>query len=82
MIGLMEEVEVLNLRGLKCPMPALLARRRLAVCGVTQIEILTDDPMAAVDIPHMCHQEGHVVVSTTHEGHLARFLLQAASVTE
>jgi tRNA 2-thiouridine synthesizing protein A len=54
--------ETLDLRGLKCPLPALMARKALARLdrGAT-LTVLADDPMAAVDIPHMCHSEGHSV---------------------
>jgi len=53
----------LDLRGLKCPMPSLLARRALerAEAGGT-IEVITDDPMAPIDVPHMCRQEGYECV--------------------
>jgi tRNA 2-thiouridine synthesizing protein A len=49
-----------DLRGLKCPLPALLARKALAMAlpGAV-LTVLADDPLAAVDIPHMCHGEGH-----------------------
>jgi tRNA 2-thiouridine synthesizing protein A len=50
------------LRGLKCPLPALLARKALAALEPGAVlTVLADDPMAAVDIPHMCHGEGHDV---------------------
>lgn len=50
----------LDLRGLKCPLPALFARRALArLPSGSSISVLTDDPLAPVDIPHMCHQEGY-----------------------
>lgn len=67
---------ILDLRGLKCPLPALLARRALtrAASGET-IEVLTDDPMAWVDVPHMCRQEGFAVVSLEREGDRARMVL-------
>ena len=54
----------LDLRGLKCPLPALLARRALSRArpGETVI-VLADDPMASVDVPHMCYQEGHHVIA-------------------
>ncbi len=40
--------EVLDLRGLKCPLPALFAKRALSRASAgAQIEILTDDPMGA-----------------------------------
>ena len=58
-------VAVLDLRGLKCPLPALLARRALAHAHAgDEIAVLSDDPLAAIDVPHMCHQQGHAVVST------------------
>lgn len=58
-------MEELDLRGLKCPLPALLTRRRLArLAPGTRLTVLASDPLAAVDIPHMCHQDGHRVIST------------------
>ena len=71
--------EELDLRGLKCPLPAMLARKALArLAKGTRLVVLADDPMAAVDIPHMCHHEGHAVDGvTTRDGH-SKFLLRAA----
>ena len=70
--------EQLDLRGLKCPLPAMLARKALArLAEGTRLIVLADDPMAAVDIPHMCHHEGHAVDSVTaRDGH-SEFLLRA-----
>ncbi len=54
--------EILDLRGLKCPLPALLAKKTLARLGSgAALTVLADDPMSVVDIPHMCHSEGHAV---------------------
>ncbi len=55
---------VVDLRGLKCPLPALFARRALerAAPG-TPVTILADDPLACVDVPHMCHQQGFEVLA-------------------
>lgn len=51
---------IVDLRGLKCPLPALLAKKALAKAAPGAVlTILADDPLAAVDIPHMCHGEGH-----------------------
>ncbi len=67
----------LDLRGLKCPLPALFARRALARAKPgEEIEVLADDPLAAVDIPHMCHQEGHAVVSAARDGVLTKLALR------
>lgn len=71
------ECEALDLRGLKCPLPALFARRALerAAPGTT-IEVLADDPMAIVDVPHLCRQEGYDVLSAERDGDESRFVLK------
>lgn len=71
--------ESLDLRGLKCPMPALLARKALArLASGAALTVLADDPLAAVDIPHMCHGEGHAVVSMAARDGYQEFLLRRA----
>jgi tRNA 2-thiouridine synthesizing protein A len=61
--------EVLDLRGLKCPLPALLAKKALLRASPgALLDVLADDPLAAVDIPHMCAQEAFEVVSTRRDG--------------
>ena len=69
--------ESLDLRGLKCPMPALLAKKALArLAPGMALRVLADDPLSAVDIPHMCHSEGHAVDSVaSHDGY-QEFLLR------
>ncbi len=49
----------LDLRGLKCPLPALKTRKALsrAAPGVLLVVSCTD-PMAAIDIPHLVGQTG------------------------
>jgi len=74
----MDEVnDALDLRGLKCPLPALIARRHLAAlaAGAT-ITVVTDDPMAPLDVPHMCRNEGFEIVEVTRDGDVARFVLR------
>lgn len=70
-------IETLDLRGLKCPLPALMARRALerAAPGAA-IEILADDPLAPIDVPHMCRQEGFEFVGLAREGRIARMTLR------
>ena len=72
--------KVLDLRGLKCPLPALLAKRALlrAAAG-TLFDIVADDPMAAVDIPHMCTLEAFDLVSVQREGACVRLRLKRPS---
>jgi tRNA 2-thiouridine synthesizing protein A len=55
----------LDLRGLKCPLPVLRARKALAALAPGgELTLLATDPMAAIDIPHMCNQDGHTLLAT------------------
>jgi tRNA 2-thiouridine synthesizing protein A len=68
--------ETLDLRGLKCPLPALLAKKALArLAPGGSLTVLADDPMSVVDIPHMCHGEGHAVESVTSRDGYSEFRL-------
>jgi tRNA 2-thiouridine synthesizing protein A len=69
--------KVLDFRGLKCPLPALFARRALErASDGSEIEILTDDPMAPIDVPHMCRHEGFELVSLARDGDQTRMVLR------
>jgi tRNA 2-thiouridine synthesizing protein A len=69
--------EALDLRGLKCPLPALLAKKKLTQLSPgTMLTVLADDPMAVVDIPHMCHGEGHAVDSVAARDGFSEFVLR------
>jgi tRNA 2-thiouridine synthesizing protein A len=66
-----------DLRGLKCPLPVLKTRRRLKDLPTgTDLLIETSDPLAVIDIPHFCSQEGHQLIRSeqTPTGH--RFLIR------
>jgi tRNA 2-thiouridine synthesizing protein A len=68
---------LLDLRGLKCPLPALLTRRRLAAAAPgTVLVVVADDPMAAIDVPHMCAGEGFDVLRIERQGDVARLTLK------
>jgi tRNA 2-thiouridine synthesizing protein A len=70
-------MEDLDLRGLKCPLPALMARRTLAALAPGEmIWVLASDPLAVVDIPHMCSTEGHTLLESARAGDHHRFLIR------
>jgi len=52
--------DILDYRGLKCPLPVLKARRALkqAQSGDV-ITIWADDPASPLDMAHFCATEGH-----------------------
>ncbi|MCO5733644.1 sulfurtransferase TusA family protein [Rhizobium sp. SSA_523] len=73
---------VYDLKGLKCPLPAIKARKKLATLPSGQELVLeTTDPLAGIDIPHMCHEQGHVLLASerTASGH--RFVIRRGEIT-
>lgn len=62
----MDVTETIDARGLLCPLPVLKLRKRLGplAAGVC-VELLADDPAAAVDVPHYCAESGHALVSVS-----------------
>ena len=67
----------LDARGTLCPIPVIKAKKVLAKMSAGQrLLIETTDPVAQIDIPHMCQQLGFALIETieVHEGH--RFLVQ------
>lgn len=73
----LETAEVYDLKGLKCPLPALRAKKRLAGMPVgARIWLETTDPLATIDIPAFCAEAGHLLIEreTMAGGH--RFLVE------
>jgi tRNA 2-thiouridine synthesizing protein A len=58
----------LDTSDLLCPLPVLKARKRLeAMASGTVLRVVATDPMSAIDMPHFCTEQGHVLLS--HETH-------------
>ena len=54
---------IVEARGHRCPVPALRLRQALAAAPPgTVVRLLTDDPLARIDVPHMLGQAGHELV--------------------
>jgi len=68
----MGENRVLDTRGLKCPLPVLKARKVLKSMDKGEIlHVQADDPVAVVDFPHFCTEQGHILQN--HETDAAGF---------
>ena len=69
--------EVYDLRGLKCPYPAIKTEKRLRgmPSGAT-LTVETTDPLAVIDIPHLCNEKGYTLLTSekTERGH--RFVIR------
>ena len=69
--------KTLNLRGLKCPLPALRTRKALA--GLQSGDVLTvecTDPLAGIDIPNLLNQTGDALEDTRKEKKLLTFRIR------
>ncbi|WP_332304730.1 sulfurtransferase TusA family protein [Rhizobium sp. GR12] len=68
---------IFDLRGLKCPLPVLRSRKKLAALKAGDIlTVETTDPLAVIDIAHMCNEDGHSLVETVavDKGHRFRIV--------
>lgn len=72
------EAEEVDLTGLKCPMPSLMTRRALARCSPGMlIAVTVTDPLAPLDLRHLCQKDGHEVLEeTTHENGARRIVIR------
>ncbi len=69
----------LNLRGLKCPLPALKARK--ALTRLTPGDLLVvecTDPLAAIDIPHLLRETGDTLEARGQDGEVLSFRIRKA----
>lgn len=63
--------------GLLCPLPVLKARRALRdLAPGTRLTVRATDPMAAIDIPHMCAGDGHILVEQRRDGDVTVFVVE------
>lgn len=69
--------KILNLRGLKCPLPALRARK--ALTGLKSGDVLVaecTDPLAAIDIPNLLNQTGDKLESSNRDADVLVFRIR------
>lgn len=70
---------VLNLQGLKCPLPALKTRKALrAARSGAHLVVECTDPLAAIDIPHLVHETGDVLEASGRQGDVLSFRIRKA----
>jgi tRNA 2-thiouridine synthesizing protein A len=64
----------LDLRGLKCPLPAMKTERALARADKgARLRVVATDPMSVIDIPHAVAKAGATLVSLERDGRDIRF---------
>jgi tRNA 2-thiouridine synthesizing protein A len=69
--------KTINLRGLKCPLPALRARKALS--GMQPGDLLIaecTDPLTAIDIPNLLNQTGDMLEASSRNGKVLVFRIR------
>lgn len=67
----------LDLRGLRCPLPVLKVRKALAgMAAGAMVAVLTDDPLATLDVPNFLRETGDELVSSAPDGAGRRFVVR------
>ena len=67
----------IDLRGLKCPLPALRARKALAKMPAGDLLIVEcTDPLAELDIPNLVRETGDALEGTGKEGEVLVFRIR------
>lgn len=67
----------INLRGLKCPLPALKTRKILSGLRAGDIVVVEcTDPLSAIDIPNLLRETGDALESSSIDGELLIFRIR------
>lgn len=73
----------LDARGLLCPLPVLKTRKRMQQLPAGAcLTVLTDDPAAAIDMPHFCHEAGHVIVDSREVGPELHYTIRKSDLSD
>lgn len=68
---------VLDLSGLKCPLPVLRTRKALRTMrSGDRLDIVATDPMSAIDIPNLLRESGDTLLALEHDGDRLTFKIE------
>ncbi|MDP3546063.1 MAG: sulfurtransferase TusA family protein [Phreatobacter sp.] len=77
--GAPAEGTVLDLKGLKCPLPALKTRKALTrIAAGDRLVVVCTDPMAAIDIPHLLSETGDALLDQVRADDTLTFTIRKA----
>jgi len=65
---------VVDARGHRCPTPTLRLRRALEQAAPGEdVELIADDPLARIDVPHFARESGHELMEIADQRGVMRF---------
>jgi tRNA 2-thiouridine synthesizing protein A len=69
--------KTINLRGLKCPLPALKTKKALSGLQADDVLVVEcTDPLAAIDIPNLLRQTGDALEHSTRDEGILTFRIR------
>lgn len=72
--------QVLDAKGLNCPLPILKAKKALKGVAVNEtLEVFATDPGSVADFDAFCRATGNELVESTQDGSVYRFLIKRLS---
>ena len=70
---------IMNLRGLKCPLPALRVRKKLSGLKAGDLIVAEcTDPLAMIDIPNLLRETGDTLEEKSEAGGILTFRIRKA----
>jgi tRNA 2-thiouridine synthesizing protein A len=70
-------LRLLDLSGLKCPMPVLRTRKALkSMQPGDRLEVVCTDPLAAIDLPHLMLETGDHIEVLNRTAGVIHFLIE------
>lgn len=71
----MQDPEIIDARGLKCPMPVLKLEKQLhGASAGRRFLLISDDPVARIDVPVLCQKNNYACV-IEQDGKALRFII-------
>ena len=71
------EPAAVNMRGLKCPLPALKTRKLLAKMAAGETLVIEcTDPLTTIDIPNLVRETGDTLETSSRKGRLLTFRIR------
>ena len=75
-----DNVILVDATGLRCPLPALKARKAMkALTKGGQIRVWSTDPASPLDFRHFCQSKGHKLISVEERAGDIEFLIEKGS---
>ncbi len=79
MVNAPDDPVLLDLKGLKCPIPALKTRKALlSVPPGGRLRVECTDPMSVIDIPHLLNTTGDVLEEQSRGESVITFIVRKA----